>query len=95
MPITRVPEFLCRNTRPCPNGLVTVFGWRPKRPNRPRNIDHAELLGPKVVLRHIGKAAKGTQTPRCTDFPSGFFKHFAMKRLYRPFPGVYASTGKL
>lgn len=78
-----------------PYGLMKRFGGLMQLSNGIRDIDMADLFGPKLVFRHIGKTAEKAEPARLRNAPSGLFKHFAVQCREDGFSGVYAATRKL
>jgi hypothetical protein len=71
------------------------LGRGPKPTHRAREVDAADLLGPKIVFGHVGKAAERPQPAGNSDFPACFFKDFAVKRGYRLLATVNAAARQL
>jgi len=78
-----------------PERYMIRFGWRAHASRRSRLKDEADLLGPEVILGHIGKSAKGTTISGGREMPSGFLKHLTMQCRDGAFTGINSATGQL
>ncbi len=78
-----------------PKCFVIGFGWSPRRPHRPGNVDVAQLFGPEVVFRHEDEPAECAQAARRGNPPPGLLQNLSMQRRKRGLARIDPATRKL
>ena len=95
MPVACVPQFASRKCGRHPECHVTGFCRWTDLPDRARHIDHAELLRPQIIFRHIGKTAERSDPARAGDSPAGFLEDLAVQGGDGRFSRINPATRQL
>jgi hypothetical protein len=93
--VERVRQKRHRLVRRAPHRRVQGLDRRPHPQHRPRDIDVTDLLGPKVIFRHIGEPPERPHPARCRDMPAGLLINFAVQRPHRVLALVDPAAGQL
>ena len=94
-PVARIAQNMQRFARGHPMRRMSRLGGGAAPKGGVCDIDRADLFGPKAIIRHVAKPAKGTEPPGAGDVPAGFFHHLAVQGGQRVFARINAAAGQL